>query len=99
MPPSRRGSAPPYCSISLLFSNCFQPNHRPPQQIGGVFVEVDVTNQVRADFARAAQEHRAQVQAAFRGCAGSVMSLRTDRDWVADTVRFVGQRRRAAGVR
>nr|HQV19038.1 DUF58 domain-containing protein [Gordonia sp. (in: high G+C Gram-positive bacteria)] len=36
----------------------------------------------------------------IRRCGGSVMSLRTDRDWVNDTVRFVGARRRgmAAGV-
>ena len=65
----------------------------------GEIVEIDVTEQVRMDFAAAAQQHRTQVQSAFRGSAGSVMTLQTDRDWIADTVRFVGQRRRAAGVR
>lgn len=65
----------------------------------GEVVDVDVTPRLRADFAAAAQAHRAEVQAAFRGCGGAVLTLQTDRDWIADTVRFVGRRRRAAGVR
>lgn len=65
----------------------------------GDIVEVDVTPRVRSDFAAAAAAHREGVQSAFRGCGGAVMTLQTDRDWIADTVRFVGRRRRAAGVR
>ncbi|WP_448223516.1 DUF58 domain-containing protein [Gordonia iterans] len=65
----------------------------------GEIVEIDVTPRVRADFAAAAAAHRAEVQSTFRGSAGALMTLRTDRDWIADTVRFVGRRRRAAGVR
>ncbi|KXT56819.1 hypothetical protein Y710_11495 [Gordonia sp. QH-12] len=67
----------------------------------GEVVDVDVTAQVRADYARAAAEHRAEVLRTFRSAGGPVLSLRSDRDWIADTVRFVGMRRRtmAAGVR
>ncbi|MFT4088461.1 MAG: DUF58 domain-containing protein [Gordonia sp. (in: high G+C Gram-positive bacteria)] len=65
----------------------------------GEIVDVDVTPRLRADFEAAAAEHRASVQRAFRGCGGAVMGLRTDRDWIADTVRFVGRRRRAVGAR
>ncbi|MCF8587939.1 DUF58 domain-containing protein [Gordonia liuliyuniae] len=66
----------------------------------GELLDVDATPQLRADFAAAASAHRAEVHRAFRGSGGPVMSLRTDRDWISDTVRFVGERRRgmAAGV-
>ncbi len=65
----------------------------------GEILDVDVTPQLRDDFAAAAAAHREHVDAAFRGCGGAVLTLRTDRDWIADTVRFVSRRRRAAGVR
>ena len=65
----------------------------------GEVVDVDVTPKLRTDFAAAAAQHRAEVQRAFRSCGGAVMTLRTDQDWIADTVRFVNRRRRAAGVR
>ncbi|WP_440712351.1 DUF58 domain-containing protein [Gordonia sp. FQ] len=65
----------------------------------GEIVEIDVTPRLRDDFAAAAAAHRTEVDGAFRGCGGAVLTLRTDRDWIADTVRFVGRRRRAAGVR
>lgn len=66
----------------------------------GELLDVDATPQLRDEFAAAAAAHRSQVHRAFRGGGGPVMSLRTDRDWIADTVRFVGERRRgmAAGV-
>jgi len=65
----------------------------------GELVDVDITERLREDFAAAAHAHREQVHRAFRSCGGSVLTLRTDSDWIADTVRFVGRRRRAAGVR
>ncbi|MCF8606847.1 DUF58 domain-containing protein [Gordonia sp. HY442] len=66
----------------------------------GDLLDVDATPQLRTDFAAAARGHRELVHREFRGSGGPVMSLRTDRDWIADTVRFVGERRRgmAAGV-
>jgi len=65
----------------------------------GDLVDVDITPQLRDEFAVAADTHRQNVHRAFRSCGGAVLSLRTDRDWIADTVRFVGRRRQAAGVR
>ncbi|MFT3715207.1 MAG: DUF58 domain-containing protein [Gordonia sp. (in: high G+C Gram-positive bacteria)] len=65
----------------------------------GEVVDIDVTPKLREDFAAAAAAHREEVHRAFRSCGGAVLTLRTDRDWIADTVRFVGRRRRAAGVR
>ncbi|MFT4199382.1 DUF58 domain-containing protein [Gordonia sp. (in: high G+C Gram-positive bacteria)] len=66
----------------------------------GEIHDVVITEQVRADFAAAAAAHQAKVHKTIRACGGPVMTLRTDRDWVADTVRFVTSRRRglAAGV-
>ena len=62
--------------------------------------EVTITDRVRHDFAAAARAHQTSVARTIRSCGGPVLSLRTDRDWLADTVRFVAQRRRglAAGV-
>lgn len=62
--------------------------------------DVVITDRVRADFAVAAHEHQKLVHREFRSCGGSTLALRTDRDWITDTVRFVAQRRRglAAGV-
>ncbi|GAB17338.1 hypothetical protein GOEFS_028_00020 [Gordonia effusa NBRC 100432] len=62
--------------------------------------DIVITDTVRRDFAAAAHEHSQQVQREFRSCGGPTLRLRTDRDWITDTVRFVAQRRRglAAGV-
>jgi uncharacterized protein (DUF58 family) len=57
-----------------------------------------VTPTLRADFASAAQRHREQVEQALRSCGAPVMSLQTDRDWIADVVRFVSTRRHAFGA-
>ncbi|MGB6127026.1 MAG: DUF58 domain-containing protein, partial [Gordonia sp. (in: high G+C Gram-positive bacteria)] len=67
----------------------------------GEIVDIDVTAQVRADYAKAAAAHRTEVLRTFRTAGGPVLSLRSDRDWIADTVRFIGTRRRsmAAGAR
>lgn len=60
--------------------------------------EFSVTPTLRADFARAAEKHRLQVEASLRSCGAPVMSLRTDRDWIADVVRFVSTRRHTFGA-
>lgn len=66
----------------------------------GEIREVTVTEQVRRDFGAAARAHQQSVHRTIRSCGGPVLSLRTDRDWITDTVKFVAQRRRglAAGV-
>jgi uncharacterized protein (DUF58 family) len=56
--------------------------------------ELTVTEKVRADYARAAAAHQADVHRVLRTCGAPTMSLRTDRDWIADVVRFVARRRR-----
>ncbi|BAV41963.1 hypothetical protein SHTP_2890 [Mycobacterium ulcerans subsp. shinshuense] len=62
----------------------------------GVTREFTIDAQLQNDFARAAVAHRADVVRTIRGCGAPVMSLRTDRDWIADIVRFVTSRRRRA---
>ncbi|WP_460864481.1 DUF58 domain-containing protein [Rhodococcus aerolatus] len=56
--------------------------------------EVDTTPRLRADFAAAAAGHRGEVEAALRRCGAPRLTLRTDSDWIADTVRFVVARKR-----
>ena len=56
--------------------------------------EVDTTAALRRDFAAAAARHRDDVGAALRRCGAPRLTLRTDSDWVADTVRFVVARKR-----
>ncbi|MBB5916283.1 uncharacterized protein (DUF58 family) [Nocardia transvalensis] len=60
--------------------------------------EFTVTPTLRGDFARAAERHRGQVEQALRSCGAPVMTLRTDRDWIADVVRFVSTRRHTFGA-
>ncbi|OBA58975.1 hypothetical protein A5647_19525 [Mycobacterium sp. 1100029.7] len=62
----------------------------------GVTREFTVDAQLRDDFAKAAAAHRADVARTIRGCDAPVLTLRTDRDWIADIVRFVESRRRGA---
>jgi len=62
----------------------------------GVTREFTIDAQLRDDFARAATEHRAEVARTIRSCGAPLMTLRTDRDWIADIVRFVESRRRGA---
>jgi uncharacterized protein (DUF58 family) len=56
--------------------------------------EVHATALLRKEFAAAAAEHRAMVAAAIRRAGGGHLVLRTDSDWIADTVRFVVARKR-----
>ena len=60
--------------------------------------EFTTTPQLRADFARAAADHHAQVEQALRGCGAPLLSLRTDRNWISDVVRFVSARRHSYGA-
>jgi uncharacterized protein (DUF58 family) len=62
----------------------------------GVVREFTIDAQLRDDFAKAAAAHRAEVARTVRGCGAPVLTLRTDRDWIADIVRFVESRRRGA---
>ena len=62
----------------------------------GVTREFTIDAQLRDDFAKAAAEHRAEVARTVRSCGAPLMTLRTDRDWIADIVRFVESRRRGA---
>ena len=56
--------------------------------------EVHASALLRKEFAAAAAEHRAMVAAAVRRSGGGHLVLRTDSDWIADTVRFVVARKR-----
>jgi len=62
----------------------------------GVTREFTIDAQLRDDFAKAAEAHRAEVSRTFRSCGSPMLTLRTDRDWIADIVRFVESRRRGA---
>ncbi|HUL99694.1 MAG TPA: DUF58 domain-containing protein [Mycobacterium sp.] len=62
----------------------------------GVTREFTIDAKLRDDFARAAAAHRAEVARTLRRCDAPLLSLRTDRDWIADVVRFVSNRRRGA---
>ncbi|MEV0670155.1 DUF58 domain-containing protein [Mycobacterium sp. NPDC050441] len=62
----------------------------------GVTREFTIDEQLRSDFERAAAAHREEVARTLRRCDAPLLSLRTDRDWIADVVRFVASRRRGA---
>jgi uncharacterized protein (DUF58 family) len=62
----------------------------------GVTREFTIDAQLRDDFGRAAAAHRAEVARTLRSCGAPLMSLRTDRDWISDIVRFVESRRRGS---
>jgi uncharacterized protein (DUF58 family) len=56
--------------------------------------EVDTTPLLCREFAAASAEHRERVAAALRRCGAGHLVLRTDRDWIADIVRFAVARKR-----
>ncbi len=62
----------------------------------GVTREFTIDHQLRSDFEQAAAAHRAEVARTLRRCNAPLLTLRTDRDWIADVVRFVANRRRGA---
>ncbi len=56
--------------------------------------EVSTTAELRSAFAKASAGHRAEVAVALRRAGASHLVLRTDRDWIADVMRFVVSRKR-----
>jgi uncharacterized protein (DUF58 family) len=56
--------------------------------------EVHASALLRKEFAAAAAEHRTMIASAVRRAGGGHLVLRTDSDWIADTVRFVVARKR-----
>ncbi|WP_159943462.1 MULTISPECIES: DUF58 domain-containing protein [unclassified Nocardiopsis] len=58
--------------------------------------DVRLTRTVRERYRRAAADQRAAVRDALRRCGVHHLLLRTDRDWVVDTARFVVHQRRTA---
>jgi uncharacterized protein (DUF58 family) len=56
--------------------------------------EVHASALLRREFAAAAQAHRDEVARALRQAGAAHLVLRTDSDWIADTVRFVVARKR-----
>ncbi|MFC9997365.1 DUF58 domain-containing protein [Nocardia sp. NPDC127526] len=60
--------------------------------------EFSLTPKLRDEYAKAARKHRDQVELALRSCGAPVMELQTDRDWIADVVRFVSTRRHTFGA-
>ena len=56
--------------------------------------EIRASPLLRREFSAAAGEHRAMVASAIRAAGGAHWVLRTDSDWIADTVRFVVSRKR-----
>ncbi|MFE9243672.1 DUF58 domain-containing protein [Nocardiopsis sp. NPDC006938] len=58
--------------------------------------DVRLTRAVRERYRRAAASQRAAVRGALRRCGVHHLVLRTDRDWVLDTARFVIDQRRTA---
>jgi uncharacterized protein (DUF58 family) len=56
--------------------------------------EVHASALLRKEFGAAAAEHRGNVAAGIRQAGAGHLVLRTDSDWIADTVRFVVARKR-----
>ncbi|MGH3949967.1 MAG: DUF58 domain-containing protein [Pseudonocardiaceae bacterium] len=56
--------------------------------------EVHASALLRKEFAAAAQAHRDEVAVGLRRAGAGHLVLRTDSDWIADTVRFVVARKR-----
>ena len=56
--------------------------------------QVETTPSLRKAFAAATAEHRHEVAAALRRAGAAQLTLRTDRDWIADVLRFVMCRKR-----
>jgi uncharacterized protein (DUF58 family) len=66
----------------------------------GEQVEVQTSDaQLRARYAAAARAQRVDIASMLRRAGADHLRLRTDQDWLADTVRFVVTRRRGVAVR
>jgi uncharacterized protein (DUF58 family) len=64
----------------------------------GATREFTVTPRLRADFARAAAQHRQQVRLALRRAGAQCLTLSTERDWIGDVVRFAAARKRGGAA-
>lgn len=62
----------------------------------GITKEYRIDENLRRDFQQAAARHHEEVARTLRRCGAPLLSLRTDRDWISDIVRFVSQQRRGA---
>jgi uncharacterized protein (DUF58 family) len=63
----------------------------------GQHVEVQTAKKsLRENYAAAARQQQAEIDAALRRAGAASLRLRTDRDWLIDIVRFVAARRRGA---
>jgi len=51
---------------------------------------------VRDRFAQAARDQRAEISAALRRAGAGHLTLRTDREWLLDIVKYVANRRHTA---
>lgn len=58
--------------------------------------DIRLTQAVRERYRQAAAAQRATVRGTLRRCGVHHLSLRTDRDWIVDTARFVIHQRRTA---
>lgn len=66
----------------------------------GEQLEVQTSDRaLRTRYAAAAQQQRQEIAAMLRRAGADHLRLRTDSDWLADTVRFVVTRRRGSAVR
>jgi uncharacterized protein (DUF58 family) len=57
------------------------------------------SSETRARYAAAATAQRERITSALRHAGSAHLQLRTDRDWLADVVRFTVARRKAGGGR
>ena len=56
--------------------------------------QVETTPSLRKSYATGTAAHRAEVASALRRAGAAQLTLRTDRDWIADMLRFVMSRKR-----
>ena len=61
--------------------------------------EVPTNRRMRARYAKAAADQRADIAGRLRRAGVGHLQLRTDRDWVLDIVRFVASRARTGAIR
>ena len=56
--------------------------------------QVETTPSLRKSYATGTAQHRLEVSLALRRAGAAQLTLRTDRDWIADVLRFVMSRKR-----
>lgn len=60
----------------------------------GEVLELDVDDDLAAEYRGAAGAHRDAVHTALRRCGAPVLAMRTDRDWIRDVIDYTGVRRK-----